>query len=178
MTEDLFTWADGKPDPVALSPAPPREVPFGCVSSDLPDELTDADEIRAYWWATRGGLDSGWWAGLPEYERRNWFMRYGDVVRHTADDRPLPTPRHVIEAEDESYQRNKEHAMLWAHQLEEAWKEGKPCPIRPTPEFRWLLDWAFRLAKVPTTCFSHDTTTTDSEEETGTRRPRNRRKAD
>ncbi len=57
----------------------------------------------------------------------------------------------MIDAE-EHYQEGKKMAAAWAEEIRQAFKQGKPCPIRPTFWYEHVLEWAFQMACVPREC--------------------------
>jgi hypothetical protein len=134
-------------------PAAKVPLPFGVVDADTGPSVEykgDPDVVRAYWWATRGGLDGDWWRALPSYERHNWVTHYKAEVALAGPGKPIRTARQVHDMVSGGFEETKAMAERWAKEIEEAWKQRKPCPIIPEPAYRWVLDWAFRIAKVPT----------------------------
>lgn len=134
------------------APAPAIALPFGVVDADAGttvDYTGDPDVVRAYWWVTNGGLHGSWWRALPNYERNAWVMHYKAEAALARADKPMRPARLVHGLLFSSHDNFRNMATRWAMEIEEAWKAGKPCPIIPEPRFKWVLDWAFDIAKVP-----------------------------
>jgi hypothetical protein len=133
-------------------PAAKPALPMGVVDADASTTLDykdDPDLVRAYWWATNGGVHGDWWRALPIYERNTWVMHYKTEVALAGPDKPIRSARQVHAALYSAHDTFRTLAIGWALEIEEAWKAGKPCPIIPEPRTKWVLDWAFNIAKVP-----------------------------
>jgi hypothetical protein len=87
-------------------------------------------------------------------QRGTQCARCGTEIRLQLKPRPtaMRSPQQVLAAEEESYRHHEQHAQRWALEIEEAFKQGKPLPFKPDPQFRWLLDWAYQLTKIPKEC--------------------------
>lgn len=104
-------------------------------------------------WACQGNPDHDWWKGLPEYKRREWVNRY-ELERWRADTYgcAMRSPATVLAMENEAWQEHEQRAQAWAVEIREAFKAGKPCPIRPTFWHQHTLDRALDLAAIPAAC--------------------------
>jgi hypothetical protein len=51
-------------------------------------------------------------------------------------------------AADEYYNNRKALAESWAAEIRQAFLQQRPCPIKPEPQYRWVLEWAFTLAQM------------------------------
>lgn len=91
-------------------------------------------------WACGGRNNREWWNGLKTYERADNFNR------------PMTPSGLVLMAEEEAYKSNKLIAESWAKEIREAFKAGRRCPIKPTPQFEFILDWAIAISMVPKGC--------------------------
>lgn len=113
----------------------------------------DPDIIHCYWWATNGGIHGEWYRSLPSYEQLRIVNEY-KAEKAFAGSGPMRSLEHLEARLMEGVAASRNLAMRWAMEIEEAWKEGRPCPIKPEPSKQWIFDWAFRLAKVPAQCLA------------------------
>lgn len=113
------------------------------------------EAFACLWWSGGVKADPDGWAALPSYERRGWIHEY-EFQRSRAESCGVPmTPAWCVAGmREESFQHTKRLAESWAEDIRKAFKEGRPCPIRPEPAFAYVLDWAFQIATVPRECLA------------------------
>lgn len=153
--DDLDDLPEPAPAPT-LDPPPGYKVspvpPIMGLTPFVPEALTSENEIRAYWWATSGGIWGDWYRSLPSYERDRITLDYTYEVALAGPNSPIRPYEYVKSLDRLALQQNKELAERWAAEIQAAFKDGKPCPIIPVPRNRWVLDWAFQIALVPRDC--------------------------
>ncbi|MEI7733206.1 MAG: hypothetical protein WCO56_26785 [Verrucomicrobiota bacterium] len=96
-------------------------------------------------WDFRGDWEE--WRALPEYERHLWMTRYERAKETALCHRRMPSPGSILASEEETYQRDKERAFVWAREIKESWLNRSPCPIIPAPGFEYILKWAVCLVQ-------------------------------
>lgn len=109
-------------------------------------------ELRIIRWVCRSNPvayeitrdDKRWWRELPAYQREMWRHRY---EAQCASGTLLPA--YLVEAHARAdFAEAQRLAESWAEDIRTAFKERKPCPIIPTPQYKHVLDWAFALAQM------------------------------
>lgn len=109
-------------------------------------------EALARAWASQG--DPDWWNTIPAYERRAWVGRWKHEQERLAAGLTVRNPEHVLAIAEAEYANALALAKLWAEDIRHAFLDGRPCPIKPAPNFRHILDWAFQLAAIPRQCMN------------------------
>jgi hypothetical protein len=114
------------------------------------------EETRCLQWLNDNArLDEGdwaWWRSLPSYERGMWLCDYRHMRERIEAGLPF-RPAALYRADREAaWVQTKALARLWSGDIRKAFKEGRPCPILPTPRFEIALDMAISLAGVPKAC--------------------------
>ena len=89
-----------------------------------------------------------WWDGLPKYERDSIFRMYQGERERVDMGLEMRSFDYLKAVEEEAYQHSLAIVTKWAQDIRQAAVRGEPCPIRPLPQYQYMLDWAFDIAGV------------------------------
>ena len=104
------------------------------------------------WLCPKSCPDWDWWHGLHSYERNAWMADYRcgrDLVEQGLR---MPSPMMFYAKREELWKETKAIAKSWSHDIRQAFKDGKSCPIKPAPMFTVALDMAIDLAGISAAC--------------------------
>lgn len=93
------------------------------------------------------------WIGMKNYEQQALLNLWRTERDRAAMLRVPMRPAGYLEAmADHAYSIERERAESWAKVIQEDFKAGRPCSIKPAPDYEWVLNWAFQIALVPREC--------------------------
>lgn len=110
------------------------------------------EALCVQWLCPKSAPDWDWWHGLRRYEREAWLNDYRHGRFLVESGLPMPSATTVYAARQERWKQTKAVAESWSKDVRKAFKEGRPCPIVPTPPFELSLDMAIDLAGIPARC--------------------------